>query len=448
MKKLIILLYMFIFIRTVSFSQPLGWTEQSASPAPPKLNCVGTYNIYTQPIAGWIGGNNGTILFTSNGGTNWLYRTSSLVGTNNINTIEALNATSALCSFTNSTATYLLKTTDTGLNWQIIFQQPNGYIRSIKMSYNANGFNPTTGYAIGDPVGGRWTLLRTTNSGASFDSAGLYIPQSGNELGLMNSLCIFYQYTMFGTNNYRIYRTTNSGVNWSSVNMPYQNIASIAFTMMLGTTYHNCFSGGSMTAKSTDWGITWQLVTLPGSGNCNSFIYDNWYSNWYSKGAEIYRSANYGQNFVLDYTSPNGGTYTDMCIRTAVFEGGTTAGWAVKDNGSISKYYDSFISVRKTSEETPNHFSLSQNYPNPFNPSTKIRFSLPFPSKGGVKLEVYDVLGRLVVSLIPPLWGGQEGLKSGTYEVEWDGSNYPSGVYYYRLSGGNFTQTRKMILIK
>jgi hypothetical protein len=94
-------------------------------------------------------------------------------------------------------------------------------------------------------------------------------------------------------------------------------------------------------------------------------------------------------------------------------------------------------------------FVLYQNYPNPFNPVTKIKFSLPFPSKGGitdVQLVIYDVLGRKVTSLIPPLRGGQEEL--GIYEVEWDASNYPSGVYFYRLESYNFSDTKKMVLVK
>ena len=73
-----------------------------------------------------------------------------------------------------------------------------------------------------------------------------------------------------------------------------------------------------------------------------------------------------------------------------------------------------------------------------------------------VKLTIYDILGREVTNLIPPLWGGEEGLQSGTYEVEWDASNYPSGVYFYKITAGdgsaplsiNFSETKKMVLLK
>jgi hypothetical protein len=92
---------------------------------------------------------------------------------------------------------------------------------------------------------------------------------------------------------------------------------------------------------------------------------------------------------------------------------------------------------------------LYQNYPNPFNPSTKIKFNLPNPSKGeatDVSIKIYDILGKEVANLIPPLWGGQEGL--GTYEVEWNASNFPSGIYFYTIETGSFKDTKKMVLIK
>jgi hypothetical protein len=123
--------------------------------------------------------------------------------------------------------------------------------------------------------------------------------------------------------------------------------------------------------------------------------------------------------------------------------------------------FENVISVHNETEIAQD-FRLHQNYPNPFNPVTKIEFSLPLPSEGGeldVKLVIYDVLGREVAVLIPPLGsttpqsrrlveGGQEGLKPGTHEIIWNGENYPSGIYYYSLRVGEFTETKKMILLK
>jgi hypothetical protein len=89
---------------------------------------------------------------------------------------------------------------------------------------------------------------------------------------------------------------------------------------------------------------------------------------------------------------------------------------------------------------------MFQNYPNPFNPSTKIKFQIPL-NKGGerglsVRLIVYDILGREAATLV------NEQLTPGTYEVEWGGGNYPSGIYFYKLLTESVSETKKMILLK
>jgi len=90
--------------------------------------------------------------------------------------------------------------------------------------------------------------------------------------------------------------------------------------------------------------------------------------------------------------------------------------------------------------EAPNAYSLSQNYPNPFNPSTKIEFTIS--EIRFTTLKIYDVLGNEVLILV------NEEKLTGTYEVEFDGSNLPSGVYFYQLKAGDFIETKKMVLMK
>jgi hypothetical protein len=87
-------------------------------------------------------------------------------------------------------------------------------------------------------------------------------------------------------------------------------------------------------------------------------------------------------------------------------------------------------------------YSLSQNYPNPFNPVTKISFSIPAGNTDNTKLVIYDVMGREVAVLV------NQGLKTGSYEAEWNAIDVPSGVYFYKLTAGSFTETKKMSLIK
>jgi hypothetical protein len=95
----------------------------------------------------------------------------------------------------------------------------------------------------------------------------------------------------------------------------------------------------------------------------------------------------------------------------------------------------------------PEEFVLYQNFPNPFNPSTKIKYTIPAslnPSKGGtlVQLKVYDILGKELAVLV------NEEKQTGDYEIDFDGSNLSSGVYFYRLNAGQFSDAKKLLLLK
>ena len=111
--------------------------------------------------------------------------------------------------------------------------------------------------------------------------------------------------------------------------------------------------------------------------------------------------------------------------------------------GGWSNYGESFEEWLTTgvAAELPASYSLNQNYPNPFNPTTTISFQLPVACK--VKLDVFDVSGRLIES---PLRGGWR--DAGMHEVMFDGSNLASGIYIYRLTAGDFSATGKMVLMK
>ncbi|MCX6165876.1 MAG: T9SS type A sorting domain-containing protein [Ignavibacteriae bacterium] len=98
------------------------------------------------------------------------------------------------------------------------------------------------------------------------------------------------------------------------------------------------------------------------------------------------------------------------------------------------------VGIKQISSEVPSGYSLNQNYPNPFNPSTNIRYQI-LNSKF-ITLKIYDILGKEIVTLI------NEKQLPGVYEVKWDASNYPSGLYLYRLQAVDFTDTKKLILLK
>jgi hypothetical protein len=122
--------------------------------------------------------------------------------------------------------------------------------------------------------------------------------------------------------------------------------------------------------------------------------------------------------------------------------------------------YSKTITVELTSitsvedEELPTVYSLEQNYPDPFNPTTTIKFAIPqdvkrqtrdgLPASGAVRLVVYDILGREVATLV------NEVKQPGMYKVEWNASSsgIASGVYYYRITAGSFSDTKKLMIIK
>jgi hypothetical protein len=109
--------------------------------------------------------------------------------------------------------------------------------------------------------------------------------------------------------------------------------------------------------------------------------------------------------------------------------------------GSSSIYTNSTaVGVEEDENELPSEFSLHQNYPNPFNPVTKIGYSLN--KSGLVRLNVYDVLGRLVKTLI------NQHQDAGNHSVEFDAGGIASGTYIYTISVNNFITSKKMVLVK
>jgi hypothetical protein len=174
--------------------------------------------------------------------------------------------------------------------------------------------------------------------------------------------------------------------------------------------------------------------------------YDNVYiSSWSPAPSKILR---YDINFTLPVAIPiNSG----LSNPADIFINKAEDSLAVPNSGSntVTLHYIGGISgINPVGSTIPETFSLEQNYPNPFNPVTKIRFEVPAfiilsqMNKQEVKLTVYDVLGREIQTLV------NEQLSAGTYEVDWNASAYPSGTYFYKLEAWDFTETKKMILVK
>jgi hypothetical protein len=129
----------------------------------------------------------------------------------------------------------------------------------------------------------------------------------------------------------------------------------------------------------------------------------------------------------IDSLTPN--TIYHFRIRFDVFYGYDETFQTTQDVGINEKKY--FVA---------NGFELSQNYPNPFNPATNISFILP--KRSFVSLKVYDLVGRAVATI------ASEELSAGNYTRQWNATNIPSGVYFYRLQAGTFFETKKLVLIR
>jgi uncharacterized repeat protein (TIGR03803 family) len=184
------------------------------------------------------------------------------------------------------------------------------------------------------------------------------------------------------------------------------------------------------------------------------------YSNGYLYGTtRIGGANNYGTIFRIKTDGTSYDTLKSLSVATnggkpidnitfnssgSVLYGITQVGGANDPTGTLS-YGTIFsitlsVSVKKISTEIPCNYTLYQNYPNPFNPSTNIKYEII--NKGLTTLKVYDILGKEIESLV------NETQSPGTYTVDWNAGNYPSGVYFYRLKTDNFTGVKRMLLVK
>lgn len=132
---------------------------------------------------------------------------------------------------------------------------------------------------------------------------------------------------------------------------------------------------------------------------------------------------------------------TNPLLRTPRVKG-RSSGSGSTASKSLFKIYitPNSVGINPLGAYVPSDYKLFQNFPNPFNPSTHIKFDIPL--SGFVSIKIYDVMGREVDNLV------NQDLKAGSYEVEYNGANKSSGIYYYKIQTEKFQETKKMILVK
>jgi sugar lactone lactonase YvrE len=207
------------------------------------------------------------------------------------------------------------------------------------------------------------------------------------------------------------------------------------------------YNGGSLFKVDTDRNIT-ELANIPGA-QINQITYSKGYVYIPSPNhRKIYR-VNVNSGLVEHFAGSGGTTIIDSTLLESSFNFPNSA--AVSPDGDSLYILDRNVGrirlidlneiVSSNLENTPpDRFFLDQNYPNPFNPNTTIRFSLPQQSM--VKLELFDILGSRITQLV----SGE--FAAGMHEINFNGNDFTSGIYFYRIEAGDFVSTKKLILVK
>lgn len=251
--------------------------------------------------------------------------------------------------------------------------------------------------------------------------------------------------------------STDFGVNWTST-VPADNTFDGGVDFVDNNLLKGLTGGGSINPsvagwvhRTTDGGSTWSARLNTFSYPIRSVKYFNDTlmfaigGNLYQDVGGIYLSTNSGQNwnlevstsaemFSYDYKKITNDSIDIWCV-------GSTGG----SSGYIGKLYKArikynIVGINNIINEVPKENKLFQNYPNPFNPATSIKYQVE--GLKFVNLIVYDLLGKEVATLV------NEKQSAGEYEVKFDGSNLASGIYFYKLSAGDFTEVKRMTLIK
>jgi photosystem II stability/assembly factor-like uncharacterized protein len=311
---------------------------------------------------------------------------------------------------------------------------------------------------------GSGKILRTTNGCQSWDSILLPGQYSVNHYSFVN------QVTGYAATEGGIMKTSNTGLNWNYIKTFGQYECIFMLNQNTG------WAGGywMIFSRTTNGGNNWTDYTLPmgfqnwvtsihffdentgiATGAGALFKTTNGGANWtytYFENFDAFRATFKGNTgWALDYNgsimrSTNRG---DNWLQTRDYEGlqynsiffiDENTGWVAGRYGAILKTTDGGVWIKKNENAVPGEYSLEPNYPNPFNSTTNIKFKIPF--SGETKITVFDILGKEVTVIL------NEYLQSGTYEASFNAEGLTSGIYFYRLTAGNFSKVMKMIYLK
>jgi photosystem II stability/assembly factor-like uncharacterized protein len=391
------------------------------------FNDVNFYN--TQ--YGMVAGNGGQIWKTTDSGNSWVTMTTLPVAQNSIAMIDSITALIAGSTTVN-------KTTDGGTTWTTITPGvPIPPISRVRMR------NSTTGYLVGG-AGTSQTgyVFKTTDAGDTWTNMNFPF----NTTMLYNiDFRSDSEYVVVGYSG-GVFHTTNDGQSWNQINLGLLNVVQsqvIGVNFISADTVIVGGNGSSVVKIALDPIVPVELSSF--IANVNS---DNISLIWTTatelnnRGFEVERKVSTSNDWTsLGFIEGRG---TSSEPKTYVYQdfnvnSGISYNYRIRQTD-----YDGSVTVYNLAETvtfgTPVNFELSQNYPNPFNPSTTITFSIP--QKSDVSVKIFDILGNEVATLV------NETKEAGRYNINFNASNYSSGVYFYSIKAGNFTETKKMTLLK
>jgi len=434
MLKLFFQVAIFFISNSYSFSNSGNWIIQQSPTAKNLKECF-----FINSATGWIVGDSGIILKTTNSGSNWFIQQSGIFS--DIGSVFFINDNSGWATSwifktdsVNYPGTVILKTTNGGDNWnRSMLPDTNNFYSNIYF------LDPQKGFIGGVPD----FIKYTTNGGASWINA---ISDSVlvNNLPMENISFLNAQtgYACGGTQDFLgiVWKTTNEGLNWKPSFLGVDAINDM-YLFSEDTLFAAAgdFKFGASYFKSENSGSNWTNHNLGYVGKVTSIAFRTKYEGWMTIGYQqkFFLTTDRGNNWsILD--PPNNSSIFDICFPDSLH------GWAVGADGRILTYSIA-VNVNASEITLNKSFELNQNYPNPFNPSTTINYIIPTTIKGqtaNVRLLVYNNLGKEIVTLV------DEKQNPGNYTVHFDGTNFPSGIYFYKLLAGDFSETKKMIVLK
>lgn len=338
----------------------------------------------------------------------------------------------------------IISTTNGGSNWQVFYSPPDTMIifeaKIDGQNYPVLWAGGNKYYIASGGLGVPFILKCTDLMSPNPTLRRYYLPEIYNSFqihsvsGIDSNVCfVLATYN----NGSVILKTTNGGSNWFDV---YTNSSKELFVMDVDNNGSNgVVMGGDNShytiIRTTTGGSTWYTdVDAPGQ-KIRKFIQRSDTTYAVGNGGQIRRLIGWQQNWVLQNTST-----TQKLQSVHHFHGLANKVFVVGDTGVVLKTLNGGVWVQNISTEIPSGYFLGQNYPNPFNSTTTIRFALL--KKDNVTIKIYDLLGKESGVVVNDIF------EAGTFEVNYDASSLTSGVYYYRISSGTFSETKKLVLLK